>query len=236
MPNIKPRPERRCANPNCDNVFAAHNAQQKYCSRECIQGKGRNHLVCPCGTSTGSYQKKYCCPDHHDKYKRVKAPVKIISYVCQNPKCGKDFERPHFYPNKKMFCSTACSNQEHSRKRQQHFKFGGVNLNSGFELRFVACMERLKIDWSPWPDDRPFDYEVDGKPHTYTPDFLVEGKAIEVKGWDHPNSYQPLAREIWDETEPLVLVNRERLNELEHIFNPRTALDYLSIDCTVPLR
>ena len=82
MPNVKPRPQRECANPDCDKVFAAWNAKQKYCSRDCIQSKGRAHNVCPCGVNTGSYQKKYCCPEHREKWGKKKAPTRMVTHTC----------------------------------------------------------------------------------------------------------------------------------------------------------
>jgi hypothetical protein len=134
------------------------------------------------------------------------------------------FERPHFYPNKKMFCSISCSNQQHSRKRAQHYRFGGVTLNGSYELRFVACLERLAIEWKPWPDDRPF--IRDG--HEYRPDFLVAGHAVEVKGWDRPNSSQPEMRVAWDFPEPLIVVDRELLERLERILSQETWITALT--------
>lgn len=140
----------------------------------------------------------------------------MVEHVCQQ--CGETFERPWNYPSKTMFCSLKCSNLQHSRKRQQHFRFGDLTLNSGFELRFVACLERLRIEWEPWPNSDPQAYEVDGRRHTYTPDFRLPGLAVEVKGWDHPDSTQPIGREAWDKPECLVVVDHSLLNRLEHTF------------------
>lgn len=231
MPNVTKRPEKNC--PTCGEHFVCVRPEQVYCSKQCIRGKGRKHNVCPCGINTGSYQKKYCSSEHRELYGKKKAPTRMVEHVCQT--CGDTFERPYHYPAKGMFCSIECSNKQHSRKRARHYRFGDLNLNSSFELRFVACLERLKIEWSPWPDDRPFHYGIDGIQHIYTPDFLVDGLAVETKGWDHPDSTQPIARQRWDYPEPLTLITRDHLNECEHIFNRITFLQYLSIDCAVPV-
>lgn len=140
----------------------------------------------------------------------------MVEHVCQQ--CGETFERPWNYPGKMMFCSVPCSTKQHSRKRARHYQFGDLNLNSSFELRFVACLERLRINWEPWPDSDPQVYEVDGRRHTYTPDFRLPGLAVEVKGWDHPDSTQPIGREAWDKPECLVVVDHSLLNRLEHTF------------------
>lgn len=219
MPNVKPRPEKDC--PTCDKHFVCVRPEQVYCSKKCIRGKGRAHLVCPCGVNTGSYQKKYCCDEHRERWGKKKAPVRMVTHICQN--CDKPFERPWNYPNKKMFCSIKCSNQQHSRYRARHYEFGQFHLTSSYELRFVACLERLDIPWKPWPDDRPFEYGG----HEYRPDFLVDGMAVETKGWDHPNSTQPEIRAAWNMSEPLVMVDREMLGRLEHIFGQNKFLDAL---------
>lgn len=182
------------------------------------RGYSRQELAtCPCGQPAANFKSKYCSDPCRKKW-GVKPPTRMVTHSCQA--CGKDFERPHYYPGKKMFCSLACSNTQHSRKRARHYQFGDLNLNSSFELRFVACLERLQIEWEPWPDDDPQVYEhEDTGPHTYTPDFRLPGLAIETKGWDHPDSIQPLGRAAWDKPETLVIVDRGMLNELEHEFN-----------------
>lgn len=221
MVNVKKRPEGDC--PTCGEHFVKKRPDQVFCKKKCVRHGGKNYPICPCGVQTDSYMKKYCCTEHRIKWGGKKAPVRMISYVCQNPACGRDFERPHYYPNKKMFCSIKCSNAQHSRKRARHYRFGNLNLNSSYELRFVACLERLQIDWEPWPDDRFFSYES----HEYRPDFLVAGIAIETKGWDHPDSLQPAARAAWDLPESLVVIDRAKLNGLERIFNRDRFLEAL---------
>jgi hypothetical protein len=213
MPNVKKRPEKDCL--TCGRHFVTQRPEQVFCSKKCIRHGGRSYPVCPCGVQTDSYMKKYCCTEHRVKWGGKKAPVRMVEHICQNPACGRLFERPWNYPNKQMFCSVKCSNICHSRKRARHYQFGDLNLNSSFELRFVACLERLKIEWKPWPDDRFFLHEG----HEYRPDFLVAGVAIEIKGWDHPDSEQPAARAAWNLPEKLVVIDRNALNHLEHIFN-----------------
>lgn len=217
--NVNKRSEKDC--PTCGNHFVCVKPEQRFCSKKCIR-TGRNHHVCPCGVNTGSYQKKYCSPEHREQYGKKKAPTRMVEHVCQNPACGKTFERPVWYPNKKMFCSLKCSNEQHSRKRARHYQFGELNLNGSYELRFVACLERLNIRWSPWPDDKPF-VTTDG--HEYRPDFLVDGCAIEVKGWD--KNGQAERRIAWDYNEPLILVDLAKLARLEHLHGQHAFLDDL---------
>ena len=207
IPNVRKRPEADC--PTCGKRFSKTHPKQRFCSRPCIRSKGRAHNVCPCGVNTGSYQKKYCSPEHRALYGKKKAPTRMVTKVCQE--CGEEFERPHHYPGKMMFCSIGCSNRQNSRYRQQHFKFGNVHLASGFELRFLACLLRHDVDWSPWPDDDPFLYEG----HEYRPDFRVGHLAIEVKGYEDEDHPQRRARELWDRDEILFVVDKGKLSELE---------------------
>lgn len=212
MVNVRPKPVKSC--PTCGQDFQpTHAKTQKYCSRACIPAPGRKHLVCPCGTNTGSYQRKYCSPEHRAEYSKKKAPVRMVTHTCQS--CGSDFERPWYYASKGMFCSIECSNQNHSRYRTQHFEFGQVHLSSGMELRFVACLLRFDVPWAPWPDDDPFVYDDDGTRREYRPDFVVGDMAIEVKGGEPEDHPQRQARSRWDRSETLVLVRRDELAKLE---------------------
>lgn len=128
-----------------------------------------------------------------------------------------------------LYCSLECSKQEPSYRRIKRYSFGNLNAEGGYELRFLACLQRLNIDWEPWPDADPVRYTTaDGKERTYTPDFLVEGMAIEVKGLDDPNGNQFFARANWTRDEPLVLVDREKLAQLERIFNRETWMSELT--------
>lgn len=223
MVNVKKRPEGDC--PTCGEHFIKARPNQIFCQKKCIRHGGKNHPICPCGVQTDSYMKKYCCTEHRVRWGGKKAPTKMVTHICQNPGCpnGGTFERPIWYPGKKMFCSIDCSNACPSRNRARHYQFGDLNLNSSYELRFVACLERLNLSWEPWPTDRPFYH--DG--HRYDPDFLVSGIAIEVKGGEQEDHPQRVKREAWNFPEPLVVVDREKLGKLEHIFGQRKFLEAL---------
>lgn len=58
---------------------------------------------------------------------------------------------------------------------------GRVYLDSTFEKRVAQCLDKHSIKWER--NKEKFEYEYDGKTHYYTPDFIVEGKFVEVKGF-----------------------------------------------------
>lgn len=58
---------------------------------------------------------------------------------------------------------------------------GRVYLDSTFEKRFASCLDDRKISWER--NTEKFSYEYNERSHFYTPDFKVEGKFVEVKGY-----------------------------------------------------
>lgn len=183
MPNVKPRPVKKCV--TCESEFNPSHPRQEACSRACIPKKGRQHLTCPCGVNTGSYQKKYCCPEHREKWGKKKPPPRMITYTCLG--CGDDFERPHWYPNKKKYCSNACSHRQVKKVRDKFIADlpdGAVVFHSMWEVRFVAACERFDIPWRSY--DGPDIVTSEG---IYRPDFIINTTTVvDVKGWLRPES------------------------------------------------
>lgn len=199
------------------------------CSIKCAaiaRSGGKNYPECRvCGVSTGSYNRIYC--SEHRPSRPGRKPLPRKTAICKT--CAQEFSRPGTWAGKMLYCSLECSKQEPSYRRIKRYSFGNLNAEGGYELRFLACLQRLNIDWEPWPDADPVRYTTaDGKERTYTPDFLVEGMAIEVKGLDDPNGNQFFARANWTRDEPLVLVDREKLAQLERIFNRETWMSELT--------
>ena len=204
MPNIKVRPSKVC--PTCGEEFTCARPSQQFCSRKCIQGKGRAHNICPCGVNTGSYSRKYCSPEHRELYGKKKAPVEMVTKVCIG--CGEEFERPHFYPSKMKYCSNKCS---HSQQKKVRDKFiadlpeGAVVFHSMWEVRFVATCERYGIPWRSY--DGP---DIETSEGIYRPDFIInDSDVIEVKGWLRPESEAKLRES------GVIVIRKEALHEFE---------------------
>lgn len=228
------RASRTCENPECGKEFTYFKRQdQRTCSPACrnkvtAMQRENNYPECrTCGVSTGSYNRIYC--DEHRPNRPGRKPLPRKTAVCQNPDCGQEFSKPGTWPGAMMFCSLDCSNKAPSYRRIKRYSFGNLNAEGGYELRFLACLQRLNIEWEPWPDDAPIRYTTpDGKARTYTPDFRVEDLVVEVKGQDELNENQAYARSHWSLPEPLIIVDRERLGRLEKMFNRQQFLDALS--------
>lgn len=68
-------------------------------------------------------------------------------------------------------------------KQQQAYAYDGRLFGSSWELALYIWLVDSKIDFQYQPDIDIW-YEFDGKQHRYEPDFMIEGKLVEVKG-DH---------------------------------------------------
>ena len=70
--------------------------------------------------------------------------------------------------------------KEFQSQRYKHFCYDGVFFDSSWELAvWVYCKDHdIAIEREPCS----FDYEYEGKQHTYFPDFKINGKLVEVKG------------------------------------------------------
>ena len=172
------------------------------------------------------FRNSYCFLDY---YKRVygedyevltteelngHGPVK--SALCQN--CGREFVRPTFSSSKMMFCSLTCSNSKPSYIRIKRYNFGDLELEGSYELRFIACCERFKIDWKMWDKQDFFTWiDSNGRTHEYRPDFVIQlngqSVVIEVKGYTE--SYQQEAHKQWSRSEELLIVDQHVLEHFE---------------------
>lgn len=103
--------------------------------------------------------------------------------------------------NKNRFCSIECSNKSRSRKLRdlaikhnlgglnpkttyKNFKQGiykGIRCDSSWELVFVIyCLEH---NYNIERNTKPLQYTFEGKVHNFYPDFIVDGKLFEIKGF-----------------------------------------------------
>lgn len=130
-----------------------------------------------------------------------------VEYVSLTCICGKTFDMPPWKARtSKSFCSKACGYR--NRQGQKSHLFGKTNhavgrwyevnakkvcARSSWEFGVMLHFDRNEIDWKYEPQTFPI--TVNGKPTTYTPDFLLPDRQlyIEVKGY-----WRPLHRAKYD--------------------------------------
>ena len=67
------------------------------------------------------------------------------------------------------------------RAARSRFFYQGIWLDSSYEIAYVKRLDELGISWQRCKA-RMFFEDVQGK-FSYTPDFVVDGQLIEIKGW-----------------------------------------------------
>ena len=83
-----------------------------------------------------------------------------------------------------------------------------VHFDSSYELRFAKLLDKHKVTWSRNIDR--FAYAIDATHHSYTPDFVVEGRYVEVKGFERPED-----KYKWLVVPGLIVVREHDLKLLE---------------------
>ena len=87
-------------------------------------------------------------------------------------------------------------NREFMRNMHKRYTFDNMNFDSSFELAIYIWCKDHKIEFEYQPNVI-FTYEHDGIVRTYEPDFVIEGKVIEVKG-DHFFKEDGTMQNPWD--------------------------------------
>lgn len=67
-----------------------------------------------------------------------------------------------------------------SRARRK-YRYNGLNFDSGWELAYYIWLSDNNIPFTFHPDLR-YSYQKNGEEHFYCPDFIVDGKIVEIKG------------------------------------------------------
>lgn len=146
----------------------------------------------------------YCSPEHRRLYGHAgRKPKPPIKKVCLG--CGEEFVLPGWKMNEgRKYCSNECAKREQKKgwgKVGVQVHDGVLVLRSMYELRFVAVCERRGWEW------RNFDGAAFQTRHgNYRPDFIVNGRIVEVKGWVTPAVHEKIedsGRDVWlvDEAE-----------------------------------
>ena len=230
---------RVCAKEGCQNSFEVHTANartggQIYCSRACsrqvanirraeqkrLEWENSDDALCPCGENRIRYEvrhtTKYCSPECRKTYspKRTRDPDKHVNLVCENPQCGKVFERYRglYTPGQRTYCSNACAARANHVIHHIVDAETSTVLDSGWEAFFWGLcrlhkipIERtdrsMAVEWTPG--------------HYYAPDFFLTewGVWVEVKGFEDSDDQRKW--EAWRTTHgPLAVLDRDGLLRL----------------------
>lgn len=160
----------------------------KFCSRSC-SAKYNNVVRCrkPWSAESKKRQSDRFLGKGFGRY--VKAGYK--EYTCRY--CGKKFTREEYYTLSAKYCSAECAKLRVLEWKRQTggYKAGagrgksgwykGIHCDSTWELAFVIyCLDHdLQVERCK----EVRDYKFQGKIHRYYPDFIVEGRIIEIKGY-----------------------------------------------------
>lgn len=165
---------------------------------------------CPCGNRV--FTTKYCSHECILKYgKTGRTYGSRKSAVCLG--CGEAFTRPASYPSTMKYCSNRCAKKEQKRGWSKTAVVLGEDvliLRSMYELRFVAVCERRGWDWRSY--DGP---DIQTSAGTYRPDFIVNGRTVEVKGL-HGEESRTKVEEAREQGHDIWLVQIDELKELEN--------------------
>ena len=130
----------------------------------------------------------------------------MVTHTCLG--CGEDFERPHYYPGKKKYCSNKCAHREQKMTTEVGALLSNdrtIIFRSGWEIRFWAACLRFDIPIRSY--DGPDIVTLAG---TYRPDFIInDDTVVEVKGWLRPESAVKL------DGNTVLFVNKEALLAFE---------------------
>lgn len=74
-------------------------------------------------------------------------------------------------------------NKDFMRNMQKRYTYDGMNFDSSIELAVYIWCKDNHIEFEYQPNVVLY-YDYDGSQHVYEPDFLIEGRLVEVKG-DH---------------------------------------------------
>ncbi len=185
---------------------------KKYCSRSCANSR----------TWTEQDKLKKSISAKHSELVKLaslsnkKQKVRKICPVCTE----QYFVAPS--DNKRIYCSAKCRNNDSPIKYRRigkrmyqpgggHGKCGwysGIYCASSWQLAYVIYCLQHNINISRCTQKRT--YYIEGQVHQYNPDFVVENKIIQIKGWEN---------DTWkykQEQHPDVVVLRE--NDLKPMF------------------
>jgi len=160
----------------CPKCGAIHEKSGKFCSRSCANSRPKTveqriHLSKTLSGKTG-----------HDKNKGRKL-VQRIKKCCDE--CGEEFETKITTPEK--YCSVECSNKNFGGYRD-----GSGRAKTGY-YKGIYCGSTYELAWVIYQLDHKNEFErftgfLEFNGRKYFPDFIQDGKIVEIKGYESQES------------------------------------------------
>ena len=110
---------------------------------------------------------KQTCQEKYgvDYYSQTKEHKKKSKQTCQKRYGADYYSQTH----------------ECAQKRRKRIQYDNLTFDSSWEIEVYKFCKENNIPCEYQPNIQ-FEYEYDGKTHTYQPDFLINGKIYEIKG------------------------------------------------------
>ena len=214
--------------------------KRKYCSRSCSAKNSNTNRIITVETKNKMSQKAkenksgFCSSEFQEKQKKEEFKLKrygekkLYVILCHNENCKKEFKDTN---TNKKYCSTKCWKQCSGGYRQGagHSKGGyykNIWCDSTWELAYlIYCLDHhITIK----RNTEKFHYIYKDKKHHYIPDFIVNGKLVEIKGW-----YTELVDiKIASVTKPIEIMYKDDLKYIFEYVKNKTGLqvdDFFSL-------
>lgn len=190
----------------------------KFCGHSC-RAKFNNLLKKPRSLesrkkTSASMKRAHIDPANKLKWKiKYDSQRKFYTLVCRN--CKKKFVHKS---RNKIYCSKPCLKKGHSKLRIENPR---NNWGKSGKYRGIICQSTYELAFVIWAIDKhknivkcklQIDYEFEGRYRKYNPDFEIDGKIYEIKGWSDERSLHKVATAI-QKGIPIILLNKKKMKK-----------------------
>ena len=217
--------ERICKNPKCAKLFRVKpHDKQKYCSSSCSATVNNRGRIVSIETRLKHSIVLRGRPNPHKGVRKVS----YIKLICQNPSCGKEFERVPYIAKIQRYCSNLChmriiGSQTTSPKASKG-KPGirtdidhNICFYSTWEANVARVFNLVGIVWRYAP--KIFDL---GK-HTYRPDFYLPNEDMYIEVKNFMNKYSFERDKLFRHKFPYIkleVLSKDKYQEIEANYKP----------------
>nr|QMP83270.1 MAG: hypothetical protein [Caudoviricetes sp.] len=168
---------------NCPKCNKEHDNNGKFCSRSCANSRVWSEEI------NEKRRKKLKGKTGQIPWNKGKNIIERVRKVCEE--CNTEFEilKTHNDKNNPKYCSSKCA-----YKNAGGYREGSGRAKSGY-YKGIYCGSTYELAWVIYQIDNNIEFqrfdgilEFEGK--KYIPDFLQNGKIIEIKGYEKEESVE----------------------------------------------